>query len=193
MERQNILRGEELMEKKKDIIRCAIYCRKSVEKGLDMEFNTLDAQREAAEAYIASQKANGWVCLPEHYDDGGFSGGTLNRPALRKLLLDCESGKVDVIVVYKIDRLSRSLCDFADLSRFAMLTGNRVSQEGASRIAGFFAARAFKQNIRVPADPAGQPGFSLLLQLCLEALKAFQLFFRGNLAVKAGGSRARPV
>ena len=67
--------------------------------------------------HIASQKANGWVCLPEHYDDGGFSGGNLNRPALRKLLLDCEAGKVDVIVVYKIDRLSRSLCDFADLSR----------------------------------------------------------------------------
>lgn len=98
-------------------IRCAIYCRKSVEKGLDMEFNSLDAQREAAEAYIASQKANGWVCLPEHYDDGGVSGATLNRPALRKLLEDCEAGKVDVIVVYKIDRLSRSLFDFAELSR----------------------------------------------------------------------------
>lgn len=98
-------------------VRCAIYCRKSVEKGLDMEFNTLDAQREAGEAYVASQKANGWVCLPEHYDDGGFSGGNLNRPALKKLLADCEAGKVDVIVVYKIDRLSRSLCDFADLSR----------------------------------------------------------------------------
>ena len=98
-------------------VRCAIYCRKSVEKGLDMEFNTLDAQREAGEAYVASQKANGWVCLPEHYDDGGFSGGNLNRPALQKLLKDCEAGKVDVIVVYKIDRLSRSLCDFADLSR----------------------------------------------------------------------------
>ena len=105
------------MEKKKDIVRCAIYCRKSVEKGLDMEFNSIDAQREAAEAYIASQKANGWVCLPEHYDDGGYSGGNMNRPALQKLLTDCEAGKVDVIVVYKIDRLSRSLCDFADLSR----------------------------------------------------------------------------
>ena len=98
-------------------IRCAIYCRKSVEKGLDMEFNSLDAQREAGEAYVASQKANGWVCLPERYDDGGISGATLNRPGLQKLLADCEAGKVDVIVVYKIDRLSRSLCDFADLSR----------------------------------------------------------------------------
>lgn len=117
MERQNILRGEELMEKDTKKIRCAIYCRKSVEKGLDMEFNSLVAQREAGEAYIASQKANGWVCLPEHYDDGGFSGGNLNRPALKKLLQDCKAGKIDVIVVYKIDRLSRSLCDFADLSR----------------------------------------------------------------------------
>ena len=98
-------------------IRCAIYCRKSVEKGLDMEFSSIDAQREAGEAYVASQKANGWVCLPERYDDGGFSGGNLNRPALQKLLADCKEGKIDVIVVYKIDRLSRSLCDFADLSR----------------------------------------------------------------------------
>ena len=117
MEWQNILRGEELMENGKKIIRCAIYCRKSVEKGLDMEFNSLDAQREAGEAYITSQKANGWVCLPEHYDDGGYSGGNMNRPALQKLLTDCKAGKVDVIVVYKIDRLSRSLFDFADLSR----------------------------------------------------------------------------
>jgi site-specific DNA recombinase len=97
--------------------RCAIYTRKSHEEGLEMEFNSLDAQREAAEAYIASQKTNGWVCLPEHYDDGGFSGGTLNRPALKKLLDDCKDGKIDIVVVYKIDRLSRSLCDFAELSR----------------------------------------------------------------------------
>ena len=105
------------MTEKIKTLRCAIYCRKSVEKGLDMEFNSLDAQREAAEAYIASQKSKGWICLPEHYDDGGFSGGNMNRPALKQLLTDCEAGKVDVIVVYKIDRLSRSLCDFADLSR----------------------------------------------------------------------------
>ena len=83
-------------------IRCAIYCRKSVEKGLDMEFNTLDAQREAGEAYIASQRANGWVCLPDHYDDGGFGGGTLNRPDLQRLLKDCEDGKIDVIVVSSV-------------------------------------------------------------------------------------------
>nr|DAG83156.1 MAG TPA: integrase [Caudoviricetes sp.] len=105
------------MEKKAETVRCAIYCRKSVEKGLDMEFNSLDAQREAAEAYIASQKINGWVCLPEHYDDGGFSGGNMNRPALKQLLRDAEAGKLDLIVVYKIDRLSRSLCDFAELNK----------------------------------------------------------------------------
>ena len=97
--------------------RCAIYTRKSVEEGLDQEFNSLDAQREAGEAYIASQKANGWVCLPTRYDDGGYSGGNMKRPALQQLLADCEAGQVDIIVVYKIDRLSRSICDFADLSK----------------------------------------------------------------------------
>ena len=97
--------------------RCAIYTRKSVEEGLDMQFNSLDAQREAGENYIASQRANGWVCLPDRYDDGGFTGGNTNRPALQRLLADCEAGKVDVVVVYKIDRLSRSICDFADLSK----------------------------------------------------------------------------
>lgn len=97
--------------------RCAIYCRKSVEEGLEQEFNSLDAQREAGEAYILSQKANGWVCLPEHYDDGGYSGGNMKRAALQKLLKDCETGLVDIIVVYKIDRLSRSICDFADLTK----------------------------------------------------------------------------
>ena len=82
-----------------------------------MEFNTLDAQREACEAYIASQKTNGWVCLPQRYDDGGFSGGNTSRPALRQLLADCKAGLVDVVLVYKIDRLSRSLCDFTDMSK----------------------------------------------------------------------------
>ena len=82
-----------------------------------MEYNTLDAQRDAGENYIASQKSNGWVCLPDRYDDGGFSGGNTNRPALKRLLEDCRSGKVDVVVVYKIDRLSRSISDFAELSR----------------------------------------------------------------------------
>jgi len=96
-------------------LRCAIYTRKSSEEGLDMEFNSLDAQRDACEAFVASQKAEGWAAIREPYDDGGFSGGTIDRPALKRLLADVESGLIDVIVVYKIDRLSRSLMDFAKL------------------------------------------------------------------------------
>jgi site-specific DNA recombinase len=96
-------------------LRCAVYTRKSTEEGLDMEFNSLDAQREACEAYIASQKAEGWQLVPDRYDDGGFSGGTLERPALKRLLADIEARHVDVVVVYKIDRLSRSLMDFTRL------------------------------------------------------------------------------
>jgi DNA invertase Pin-like site-specific DNA recombinase len=96
-------------------LRCAVYTRKSTDEGLDREFNTLDAQRDACEAYVASQRAEGWLLVRDRYDDGGFSGGTLERPALRRLLADIEQGKVDVIVVYKIDRLSRSLMDFAKL------------------------------------------------------------------------------
>ena len=83
--------------------RCAIYTRKSSEEGLDMEFNSLDAQREACEAYIASQRAEGWVLVRDRYDDGGVSGGTLERPALKRLLADIEEGLFDVIVVYKLD------------------------------------------------------------------------------------------
>ena len=96
-------------------IRCAIYTRKSTDEGLDMEFNTLDAQREACENYIASQKAEGWTPVPDRYDDGGFSGGNLERPALKRLLTDIETGRIDCVVVYKIDRLTRSLMDFSKL------------------------------------------------------------------------------
>jgi site-specific DNA recombinase len=96
-------------------VRCAVYTRKSSEEGLDMEFNSLDAQREACEAHIASQKPEGWVLVHDRYDDGGVSGGTLERPALKRLLADIDLGKVDVVVVYKIDRLCRSLMDFAKL------------------------------------------------------------------------------
>ncbi len=95
--------------------RCAIYTRKSTEEGLEQEFNSLDAQRESAEAYIASQKHEGWVCLPDRYDDGGFTGGNMDRPALKRLMADIEAGKVDCIVVYKVDRLSRSLTDFSKI------------------------------------------------------------------------------
>src|SRR3954454_9490387 len=87
-------------------IRCAVYTRKSTDEGLEQEFNSLDAQRDACEAFIYSQRAEGWVLVPDRYDDGGVSGGTLERPALRRLLRDIERGLVDVIVVYKLDRLS---------------------------------------------------------------------------------------
>ena len=108
-----------MIKKATKTIRCAIYTRKSTEEGLDQDFNSLDAQREAAESYIASQKGEGWVCLPEYYDDGGFSGGNMDRPALGRLLEAINAGEVDCVVVYKVDRLSRSLMDFAKiLERF---------------------------------------------------------------------------
>jgi site-specific DNA recombinase len=96
-------------------LRCAIYTRKSSEEGLEQDFNSLDAQREACEAYIASQKHEGWTALPQLYDDGGFSGATMERPAFRRLLTDVSEGRIDVVVVYKVDRLTRSLSDFAKI------------------------------------------------------------------------------
>src|SRR5437868_3905736 len=96
-------------------VRCAIYTRKSSEEGLEQEFNSLQAQREACEAFITSQREEGWVCLRAGYDDGGFSGGTMDRPALQRLLADITAGRVDTVVVYKIDRLTRSLPDFAKI------------------------------------------------------------------------------
>jgi DNA invertase Pin-like site-specific DNA recombinase len=97
------------------LLRCAIYTRKSTEHGLELEFNSLDAQRDACEAYIKSQASQGWRALPQHYDDPAYSGGNLDRPALKALLADIEARKIDVVVVYKIDRLTRSLADFAKL------------------------------------------------------------------------------
>ncbi|HPF38732.1 MAG TPA: recombinase family protein [Phycisphaerae bacterium] len=98
-------------------VRCAIYTRKSTSEGLDSAFNSLDAQREAAEAYIASQKHMGWTVIPNRYDDGGFSGGSTERPGLQQLLDDIEAGTIDCVVVYKVDRLSRSLLDFARIMK----------------------------------------------------------------------------
>jgi DNA invertase Pin-like site-specific DNA recombinase len=106
-------------------IRCAIYTRKSSEDGLEQEFNSLHAQREACASYVASQKGEGWTLLPGHYDDGGISGGTLERPALLRLLVDIDEGRVDQVVVYKVDRLTRSLADFAKLVE-------RLDRAGAS-------------------------------------------------------------
>src|ERR1051326_363986 len=93
-------------------IRCAIYTRKSSEEGLEQSFNSLDAQREACEAYIASQRHEGWIALNTRYDDGGFSGGTMERPALKRLLEDILAGKIQTVIVYKVDRLTRALNDF---------------------------------------------------------------------------------
>src|SRR3954453_8788212 len=101
--------------KRQRSLRCAIYTRKSSEEGLEQEFNSLQAQREACEAFITSQRHEGWVCLPKGYDDGGFSGATMDRPALHQLLADITAGRVNTIVVYKIDRLTRSLADFAKI------------------------------------------------------------------------------
>lgn len=95
--------------------RCAIYTRKSTDEGLDQEYNSLEAQRDSALAFISSQRHEGWLAIDDGYDDGGFSGGNINRPSLKRLLDDVEDGRVDVVVVYKIDRLSRSLADFAKI------------------------------------------------------------------------------
>lgn len=96
-------------------IRCAIYTRKSSEEGLEQDFNSLDAQREACEAYIKSQIHEGWVLVEKQYNDGGFSGGNLERPAFQELLSDIENDEIDIVVVYKVDRLTRSLMDFSKI------------------------------------------------------------------------------
>ena len=109
----------------KPTMRCAVYTRKSSEEGLEQSFNSLDAQREACQAFIMSQRQEGWKALPNRYDDGGYSGGSIERPALKRLLQDIETGKVNTIVVYKVDRLTRSLADFAKIVE--ALDAERVS------------------------------------------------------------------
>src|SRR5713226_6754066 len=96
-------------------VRCAIYTRKSSEEGLEQSFNSLEAQREACEAFIVSQRHEGWRAISTIYNDGGYSGGTMERPALKRLLADAEAGKIDTVVVYKVDRLTRALSDFAKI------------------------------------------------------------------------------
>src|SRR5262245_15074380 len=100
---------------KKVMIRCAIYTRKSSEEGLEQSFNSLDAQREACRAYILSQRHEGWRLVDHQYDDGGYSGASMERPGLKRLLEDIDAGRIDTIVVYKVDRLTRSLADFAKI------------------------------------------------------------------------------
>ena len=99
----------------KGTIQCAIYTRKSTQEGLEQEFNSLDAQREAGEAFVKSQAHEGWVCLADRFDDGGFTGGNMDRPSLQRLLSDIKMGKIDCVICYKVDRLSRSLLDFTKL------------------------------------------------------------------------------
>ena len=132
----------------KTFINCAIYTRKSHEEGLEQEFNSLDAQREAAEAYIESQRLQGWRALPDRYDDGGFSGGDMERPGLQRLLADVDAGKVDVIVVYKIDRLSRSLLDFMKMIE-------RFNEQGVSFV-------SVTQHFNT-TDPAGRMFLGILI------------------------------
>jgi phage tail sheath protein FI len=136
-------------------IRCAIYTRKSSEEGLDQDFNSLDAQREACSAYISSQKQEGWVLLDRCYDDGGLSGGTMNRPALQRLLQDVDEGLIDQIVVYKIDRLTRSLTDFAKLvDRLANAIGDQTAQSG------LFALEAAEGYLGIKPKILATPGYT---------------------------------
>src|ERR1700748_1790935 len=134
-------------------IRCAIYTRKSSEEGLEQEFNSLQAQREACEAFINSQRHEGWICLPKTYDDGGFSGATMDRPALQRLLADITAGRVDTIVVYKIDRLTRSLADFAKI--IEILNARDASVPGEIAEADITQAMGFaRQRERQCGSPA---------------------------------------
>ena len=129
-------------DKVKSKKRCAIYTRKSCEEGLEQEFNSLDAQRSSAESYILSQAHEGWVLVPEYYDDGGYSGGNLDRPALRRLFNDITNKKIDCVVIYKIDRLSRSLFDFQKIIElfdqykvtFASVTQNFTTDDSVGRL-----------------------------------------------------------
>jgi len=105
-------------------IRCAIYTRKSTEEGLEQDYNSLHAQRDACAAYILSQAGEGWTLSPEIYDDGGYSGGTMERPALKRLMADIEAKKIDVVVVYKVDRLTRALADFSKIVEVLDRTGS---------------------------------------------------------------------
>jgi predicted site-specific integrase-resolvase len=125
-------------------LRCAIYTRKSSEEGLEQNFNSLDAQREACEAYIASQKHEGWTILPEMYDDGGFSGGTIERPAFQRLLVDVGEGKIDVVVVYKVDRLTRF--------RLTLLAPDIVSAILGGKHPPELNARKLLDDTRLPLD-----------------------------------------
>ena len=147
-------------------VRCAVYTRKSSDEGLDQAFNSLDAQREAGLVYVKSQAGEGWRSLPARYDDGGYSGGTMERPALRRLLADVDAGLIDVVVVYKIDRLTRSLADFARIVErfdargisFVSVTQafNTTSSMGRLTLNVLLSFAQFEREARRPA-PAALP------------------------------------
>ena len=136
------------------LVRCAIYTRKSTEEGLQQEFNSLDAQREASEAFVASQKHEGWQVITEHFDDGGYTGGNMDRPALKRLLAAVDARSVDCIIVYKVDRLSRSLLDFARI--IEVFDRNGVSfvavtqQFNTTPLASALAVRIQSLQVRAP-------------------------------------------
>ena len=136
-------------------VRCAIYTRVSTDQGLEQDFNSLQAQREACEAFINSQRHEGWVCLPQAYDDGGFSGATMERPALQQLLADIAAGRVDTIVVYKIDRLTRSLDDFAKIVEILDARGASFVSVTQQFNAAVAQRAALRQMARI--RPRGQP------------------------------------
>ena len=154
-------------------VRCAIYTRKSSEEGLEQEFNSLQAQREACEAFTASQRHEGWVCLRAGYDDGGFSGATIERPALRRLLADIAAGRVDTIVVYKIDRLTRSLADFAKIveildargASFVSVTGGLGLLASPKTGSPTPRPRRLKRNRKFVDSPLEGSGFELRVPL----------------------------
>jgi DNA invertase Pin-like site-specific DNA recombinase len=143
-------------------LRCAVYTRKSSEEGLEQEFNSLHAQREAGLAYIVSQKSEGWIALPDYYDDGGISGGTLERPGLKRLLRDVEAGLIDVVVVYKIDRLSRALTDFAKLvevfERHNVTFVSVTQQFNTTTSMGRLTLNILLRSVRAGGDRRANPG-----------------------------------
>jgi hypothetical protein len=166
-------------------VRCAIYTRVSTDHGLEQDFNSLDAQHDAAQAYIRSQAHAGWTLIRSRYDDGGYSGGSTERPALQRLLTDVRTGKVDVIVVYKVDRLTRSLADFAKLVElfdghgvsFVSVTQQFNTTTSMGRLEGFRSpaarSRIFcaigsisaRSPSRARSCPASSPPFSIVISL----------------------------
>ena len=115
--------------------RCAIYTRKSTDEGLDQEYNSLEAQRDAGLAFVLSQRSEGWTAVQDGYDDGGYSGGSLGRPDLQRLMQDIRAGRLDIVVVYKVDRLSRSLMDFARM--LEVFERNQVAFVSVAKVSGF--------------------------------------------------------